>query len=230
MNKTQSLAIIALAVLAVAFVTPAANADIISYSDTFGPTGVPFSQTSVATLPQFDPSLGTLLSVTLTLDASTFAGTIAWDNEASIPSDVTLGIGAEITATAMSTLTTVALPMQTGSADDIDADNDGAADFIGTDSFGVFGGIGSDSDSDSTSVIAEMIPFIGIGTFPVMAESTVATYLTTDGGFGPIDPRPGLTEGTVTVEYEYAVPEPATMTLLAVGGLGVISRRRRRRA
>jgi len=204
---------------------PAAQADMITYSAPFGPMGVPFPTTTVANLQKFDPTLGTLIKVTLELQADTWAGTIAWDNEATIPSDVSLGIGAEVTATAMSTLTVIALPMQTGSGS-VDADNDGAADFIGTDSFAITGGSGSDSDSDSTSVPAEMLPFIGTGVFPVLAESVVETYLSTTGGYGPIDPLPGMTGGAVSVTYEY-VPEPATMTLLALGGLA-LSRRRKK--
>jgi hypothetical protein len=186
----------------------AAQAATITFMDTYGPLAVPFPASPLATLPLFDPSLGTLTKVTLTLDADTSAGTIAWDNEALIPTDVTLGIGAEVTAVGLAGVTAVAIPLQTGSAVGVAADNDGPADFVGTDSFAVVGGTGSDSDMDM--LVAGLAPYIGL--------ATVETFLSTTGGFGPIDPVPGVTDGTVTVTYEFTpVPEPTTLLLLAAG-------------
>lgn len=203
----------------------AANADTVSYSDTFGPANVPFSETAVASLLEFDPSIGTLTKVTFELFANTSSGTIAWDNEALIASDVTLGIGAEVTAKALTALTAVAVPLQTGTSS-VDADNDGAADFIGTDSFSVTGGTGSDTDSVSTTVPAELALYIGTGSFDVLMSSGTETFLSTTGGYGPIDPVTGITDGTVKVTYTY-IPEPATMSLLALGGLALLRRKRR---
>ena len=62
----------------------------ISHSDTFGP-GPVAEPTIVVPLAKFDPSLGTLLKVILTLDAETSAGSIVWDNEAGLASDIDLG-------------------------------------------------------------------------------------------------------------------------------------------
>ena len=138
---------IALVLISLAFGSTATAATI-DFSDTFGPTAVPFPASVLATLSQFDDSLGTLTKVTLTLDAETSAGSIAWDNEALVGTDITLGIGAEVTAVGLAGITAVAIPLQIGSAVGIDADNDGAADFVGTDAFSVIGGSGSDSDFD----------------------------------------------------------------------------------
>ncbi len=201
-----------------------ASAMSVSYNTPFGPTATPAVPFGV-TLPQFNPALGTLLSVTLQLDANTFAGSIDWDNEAAIPTDVTLGIGAEVTATAPSALAVIAVPLQLGSALGVAADNDGAADFIGTDSFSVSGGSGSDSDSNTLS--SGFASYIGTGTFSTTISSLVQNFLSTTGGFGPIQQTPGSVDGMVTVTYNY-VPEPATMSLLAVGGLAVLKRRRRK--
>ena len=215
----------------VATLVSSSRAASIEFDDTYGPTAVPFPSTALVTLPKFDPILGTLTKVTLTLEAETSAGTIAWDNEADVPSDVTLGIGAEVTATAPSALTVVAVPLQVGSST-VDADNDGAADFVGTDAFSVVGGTGSDSDSDMTTLAAALTFYTGPGSFDVDVGSVVSTFLSTTGGFGPIAPVPGVTEGVVTVLYEYdtIVPEPSTILLATIGGLGllIIYGRRRR--
>jgi len=64
-------------------------------------------------------------------------------------------------------------------------------------------------------------------TFDVNLESSTTTSLSTNGGFGPIDPVPGETDGDVTVTYEYIeIPEPGTCALLGFGGLMLLRRRR----
>ena len=156
----------------------------------------------------------------LTLDAETSAGSIAWDNEAAVPTDVTLGIGAEVTAVGLAGITAVAVPLQTDSAVGIDADNDGAADFVGTDAFSVVGGTGSDSDMDM--LVAGLGPYIGLGTFDVDVSAVVQNFLSTTGGFGPISQTPGVTDGTVTVTCEfckadYRFDEAALGALYAAG-------------
>ena len=129
MKKMKKLTIFGVALLAIAIVAPAANADTVSYNDTFGPKTVPFVPEALANLPLFNPANfggAALTKVTLTLDADTFAGAITWDNESGVVTDVTLGIGAKVTAASSvgSLLAVTATPLQLGSATGVPIDDD----------------------------------------------------------------------------------------------------------
>jgi hypothetical protein len=121
-----------------------------------------------------------------------------------------------VTAVGLAGLSVIAIPLQIGSQNGVAADNDGAPDFIFTDSFSVVGGIGSDSQSNMLT--SGFGAYIGTGTFDTVIGSVVQNFLSTTGGYGPIQQTAGQTEGLVTVTYEYtAVPEPSTAMLVALG-------------
>ena len=154
---------------------------------------------------------------------------MSWDNEALVATDITLGIGAAVTAVALSGLSVLAVPLQTDSAVGIAADNDGAADFVGTDAFAVVGGQGD--DSDSASLVAGLAPYVGLGTFDVTLSAVVETFVSTTGGFGPIDPDPGVVFGLVSVTYEFTpIPEPSTGVLISLGLVASVALRPGRRS
>ncbi len=212
-------------VLPLLFAT-SAHAASVSYNDSYGPAAVPMAAAPLATLPLFDPALGTLLSVELTLDADAFAGSIDWDNEAGVMTDVTLGIGAEVTAVGLAGLSVVSIPLQLGSQNGVAADNDGAPDFVGTDSFSVAGGVGNDLQANT--LFAGLGPYIGIGTFDTTISAVVQNFLSTTGGFGPTNPTAGQTSGTVSVTYNYTpIPEPGTALLLTAGLVALGIKRQR---
>ena len=111
MNRIKRVAVALIGLAAVTLSLTGAHAATISLADPYGPLVVSFPASPLATLAQFDPALGTLTKVTLTLDANTSAGTIGWDNEALVTTDVTLGIGAEVTAVGLAGITAVAVPL-----------------------------------------------------------------------------------------------------------------------
>ncbi|HUU90198.1 MAG TPA: choice-of-anchor E domain-containing protein, partial [Phycisphaerae bacterium] len=199
------------AVVALALTAGAAQAAFIEYTVPYGPNAVPDAGTNIA-VQQFDETtFGTLLKVTLTLDATAQAGSLTWDNESGVVTDVTLGIGGEITAAAPSALTLVAVPLQTGTGLNIAADDDGSPpDYAGADSYTLTGGVGTDSDQKEITDALLFAPYKGIGTFNVAVSSILKTSIVTTGGIGLTQPTAGTTSGLVTVRYDY-VPEPATM-------------------
>lgn len=219
--------VIALVVVVILSLMTTANAAIITASDTYGPIDIGSAAGwAGVSLPQFDSSLGTLTQVTLTLDANTFAGVIGWDNEATGESDVTLGIGGEVTIDAFGTLVAIAIPVQTGSTT-VTADTDGSADYVGTDAFWVMGGSGSDSDANSSTEASVLALFTGTGTFDVWLSSSLYTLVSTTGGYGPSTTTTGDTDGTITITYEYIpIPEPATTALLGLSSMVLIRKRK----
>ena len=78
-----------LLVLAFAGVARCANAATVSFFQNFGPTSIGSPLFSV-TLPKFNPALGTLTKVTLTLDGQTSGSTLEFDNEAGVGGTVGL--------------------------------------------------------------------------------------------------------------------------------------------
>jgi len=207
---------IAIAVLALAAV---AHAGVYTHEVPYS-GAVPGSQT--VQLPKYNGG-ETLVSVQLFLESNAYAGSITWDNESAVTTDVLLGIGAKVTATAPDATTLVAVPMTTGTSLGVAADNDGGADYIGTDSFNLLGGTSSDNDN---KLATNLTPYMGAGNFNVLVAAVVETTISTTGGSGVSINTPGTTDGKVKVVYT-TVPEPATMSLLAIGGVAALIRRKK---
>lgn len=180
-----------LLILALAVRVAAAS---VTHTATIFPTLTDWSATNA--VPQFDPALGTLTNVTVTVAAnvqSTFyvenRDRRAWDTTATAHATVS----ASVETLSASTLIE---PTHTQNLSAFD----GVTDFGGTSGFTVskssFG-----TGSNSTSTIA---PFIGVGTVPLIATAVANASYTGSGtyNFGVATSASAL----VTVTYEFAPP------------------------
>ena len=205
------------------------SAAMISYNTSYTGVGAVSPSSVIGQLQKFDSSLGTLTYVSLTLNSTTYAGTLTWDNESAVVTDVELKIGAEVTASTLGgLLVTIATPLQAGSQSAVGADDDASPDFVGSDSFTLSGNTGNDIQTNGSSSASVLTAFTASGTeyFDVYLGSILKKTVSTTGGYGAEQYTAGVTDGTVTVCYTYTVPEPATIAMLGIGCLGLIKRRK----
>lgn len=92
-----------------------------------------------------------------------------------------------------------------------------------------------DTQTSAYAVLALMAADVALGTSDYAdevskAQGWLVTMQKSDGGFYSWPGGTGLTNNEVTGEATSALPEPATMALLALGGIGMLARRIRRKA
>ena len=203
-------------------------ASTITQTDTInnGPSpSASFPLTTGFSFNQFDPALGTLLSVTLTIAADASADVIG-DNESGSAASFTASLSGSVAGTIpVGGLDATAVLNMSAGPVEVDADNDVAADFIGTDAndFGTL----ADTDSDSDSATTGLTPFIGLGTLAgTIADNQVWGVSGGGDAVTQVLNSRSTTVWTVTYEFE-PVPEPSTALLGLVGVLGLVCRRRR---
>ncbi|MCC7351022.1 MAG: choice-of-anchor E domain-containing protein [Phycisphaerales bacterium] len=172
---------------------------------------------------QFDDMGGTrtLTSITLELNSTIGANTTG-ENDSNTSGSLTMNLSGNATADlfALSTasiVNTSAGPVSVAATDGITGS--------GPD-FHNFGAV-SGNDFDSDTIVSGFASFIGLGTIDVSVDA--------NGGFNisgvsnsTLQVSNFNASGTVTVIYEYTqVPEPSALSLLALGGLAMLRRRRR---
>jgi hypothetical protein len=227
MRSTKSVSFLLLLVVAYLAMPAMASANTISFGpNSFGPFTVG-SPSSSFPMTQFNPALGTLTQVDLTVTGNSNAGFNKIENTGGSAGSATLSIGANITVTGPASLVNLTTPATVGSSG-LTA-WDGITDFAGTSGFGVNGAPAS--DTQSASISSGLGPYIGGGTV-LFNYSSLANFSNSNN----FESSTGLTSaGTfdfaATVTYTYtAVPEPSTMTLgfLGLVGMGLVARRRTR--
>ncbi|MEP6020000.1 MAG: choice-of-anchor E domain-containing protein [Paracoccaceae bacterium] len=210
----------------------AASAATVTFTQTLGDQTTNFTDRSVGSIAQFDASLGTLNSATITL-LGTVSGSVSYESLDAAPSDVTTNISAEIglSTSALGSLIVV-LPTQeeTRSATVFD----GSVDFAGT-SGGSITNLTADLSDSVVLTGASLAEFIGNGFVDFSLEGTGVSSASGPGNLATIFQT--FAGGTVTVTYDFSdapapVPLPAGGLLLLSGlaGMSVMKRKKKQSA
>lgn len=214
---------VCLAVLVVLVAVGSASATTIVQTQNF--SGVP-DYSKPLTFNKFNPSLGTLLSVQVSVYLAVDGGMLILDNDGVDPASGTFQFGAKGNISSVDVLLLNSSFMPVTSEIQAFYSNsfslsgnvgDGIGDFspLGPDGMQYNGGPQSDSKSGS---IGSMFfsSYTGIGTFVVDAAANQwSTYGSISGMEYAVSPV--TSNGSVEVVYNYIVPEPATMALLGLG-------------
>ncbi|MCC7409271.1 MAG: choice-of-anchor E domain-containing protein [Phycisphaeraceae bacterium] len=213
-----------LALLSVLVVAGVAQAAVISYSDTIALQRTNFNEN--LSVSQFDPSLGVLTQVKLTFTGDllaqagyeyidvgpSYVGIIDY----SITQDLEITQGAE---------TYLTLSNNVVDALDVPAllSFDGVLDFAGASGYTDPGVAQGDIQVYVLTNPGDLAPFIGLGTTDYYVAAALASS-SISGPNGLVAMTSSYAGASLTVEYTY-IPEPATLGLLALGGLALIRRR-----
>jgi hypothetical protein len=186
-------------------------------------------------VPQFDDLGGTrtLTKVTLTVRINSYGGKHEFDNESFLGDTITLGIGAQVRVKGPDPVLGSRLIVNPDAVETLTgfatADTDGLPpDFVGTDALSITGVYATDIRVGSRTDPWDIAPYIGTGnvTFEFDGGTSTSGTRLTDAGSDRITTGTNHFDFTTLVEYEYT-PEPATLSMLALGGLALLRRRKR---
>jgi cell wall-associated NlpC family hydrolase len=229
-----SLPLLALALLAVA---PAAKADTITYNANVPTTLTDFS--TQVSLPEFNPSMGTLNSVTFTVAGSgTTNVTVTNTNTTTISQVVKLGTTVDIAvtddATSGSIIDDTAILVKDLSGSPYVWLNksplNGNVPPHGVISYVYNSGALTLADTPGIET-GDNSDFIGVGNLLYDVNTTTYTDLQFSGG-NDNETQITNTDATVSVTYDYTpgsvIPEPGTLVLFGTGLLGLAGMLRRK--
>lgn len=202
----------------------------IQYTGSVSSTGL---STQSVSAPKFDPSLGTLTSVFISINANSSASVIG-DSESNIAGTLSaiMSGSTRFDFPNSSFRVTAVFDESLDSSGVVAADNEdagGPADFIGTDSydFGTIQGLAS----DSATYTSNLSGFIGTGNVNGSVRLG-ASWSVSGSGAAVVSTSNIDSQANWLVEYTYTptpVPEPSA-ALLSVAGIAALGFRRNRRA
>jgi hypothetical protein len=217
--------------------TVSASATVVSYTDSI--SGL-FNQVADRDLvvSQFDSSLGTLNSVSITVStalqaslgientnpSSPTTGTKAFSVYTYWPSDPTEYTSASVNLSFDGSVISTAGYTDAKKYTVYLTKYDGITDYAGTS--GAIVATFTPSNSEVLSYNSGLASFIGTGSLTFGLVSDASTALTTTGGNNSTSMSTTGQAG-VTITYDYtSIPEPATIGLLGLGVLGLLRKRR----
>ena len=205
----------------------AASAATITFSQSLADQTTNYTDRAVGGISQFDSSLGTLNSATVTLGGSV-SGSISYESLDAAASTVSLTLSGEVglSTSALGSLVVV-LPTQT--TDESVASHDGAIDFAGDSGDSITDLIATLSDSVVLTG-GDLAEFIGTGFVDFLLSGTGLSNASGPGNLATIFQT--AAGGRVSVTYDYtetppAVPLPAGGVLLLSGLVGFTAMKRR---
>lgn len=214
----------------------ASLAGVCSAATTFQTQNFSFVPTGSAplTFTQFDTSLGTLNSITITTNVIKTGGSLFVDNESATPAsgNITQSVTINLTSSSVGLVDAGFSPIGTGvtatstyaasaGSDDGDGVNyqPGGPDADGTN----FGTV-SNSQTKNVNTLA-FSGYQGLGSYVIDAGGVQGFDASAIGG-AALSINPATVSGDVTITYNYTIPEPTTALLGAVGFLALLRRRR----